>query len=211
MRAQPRYFAVTDADLVMGDALPPNWLQALAFVAQHLKAKAGAALDVSRPADMWRGEWTAGHSVAGWEGRFWHGAWPALPAPLQAALNASAYRAFIDTTLAAYRRDDWMAPATPPALPSCGGACVSKYGDGARLAGAFTAWHLPWFARCFVAALLPGELEAQYGRKDNAGVGSTIAGLLRREGQLAADAYSPHAWANFSRPAWAYVAGFRGA
>lgn len=123
----PRYFCVTDPDLAFNPQLPPDFLDQLRDVQKRYgEVKAGFALDISQP---WRlkpdsfkiGQYTA--RVDEWEEQFWR------KRIGHTAGGDAIFRAVIDTTFALYDRHriDGKHPVA-----------------GVRVAGRFTAEHLPW-------------------------------------------------------------------
>lgn len=119
----PDLFVLTDPDLELNPRLPPTFLDTLAEIAAtHDASKVGLALDISDPALFLEGEYTGGRTIAEHEARFWS---TRLPHP-----TYELYRAGVDTTFCVVNkrvRDH-----------------VSRQ---IRVAGDFTAKHIPWYKR----------------------------------------------------------------
>ena len=194
MRAQfPPFFAITDPDLVLSEALPPNWLRVMAHLQSHMRLRVGSALDVSCPSDLWHTTYHGGMLVEEWEGQFWRERFLAseLP-PGMEDLAAISWKAGIDTTLAVYQAGEFDGAPRPF--------------SGVRLGGPFLAAHTPWYTY-FPHLLLPGELQAQYLRGSS--LGSTVGKMLVSAGLLTQEQlrYVPDDWnASFTRPVWKWVA-----
>ena len=142
-RSLPRHFCLTDPDLALNPRLPADFAATLARVTAACRAgKAGFALGLEdrnlmqdrpfRHADGWKRIWEA--EAAHWRDPV---AVPGIEPPL--------FRAEIDTTFALYDQE-YFDPARPfPAI---------------RVAGDFTARHLPWYRETG----LPAEEEDFYRR-----------------------------------------------
>ena len=124
----PRHFCVTDPDILFNPDLPRDFVAQLAALAEREKiGKAGFALDIQDRALM-RDE---SFSIAGkdykiwdWEKQFWVS--PLTPL----ASGDPVYRADIATTFALYDRNYFR---------------VDDFQAAVRVAGRFTAKHLPWY------------------------------------------------------------------
>lgn len=120
----PPIFCVSDPDLTFNDQLPKDFLQHLYGLSVEFSiGKVGMALDLDKDLVeeefFFYGEW---HTIRGWEGKYWQNRVPN-------ALDLEVYRAEIDTTFALYNKlyldpDDFF--------------------SALRVAGNFTASHLPW-------------------------------------------------------------------
>lgn len=143
LRALPRHFCLTDPDLALNPALPADFPALLMRVTERFRiGKAGFALSLEdrhlmvdtpfRHADGWKRIWES-------EAVHWRDpvAAPDVEEPL--------YRADIDTTFALYDQA-WFDPTQPF--------------RGIRVAGRFTARHLPWYRDTG----LPAEEERFYRR-----------------------------------------------
>ena len=124
----PRYFCITDPDLQFNPALPDNFLGDLAALTKRYNiGKAGFALDISDYHAMRDDLFDVGgrkSSIWDWEAQFWE-------QPLEPLEGGdSVYRAQIDTTFALYDKEFF-----DPASSLC----------AVRVAGRFTARHLPWY------------------------------------------------------------------
>lgn len=141
LAALPRYFCVTDPDLAFNGLLPSDFLQDLALQTSRFRiGKAGFALDLMRRI-RFRDEpfEIMGKSVKiwEWEEQFWS-------RPLGDTLGGDmVFLADIDTTFALYDQKFF---------------CESDFLAGVRVAGRFTAQHLPWLR----SADVPPEEIAQY-------------------------------------------------
>ncbi len=123
----PEHFCLTDPDLEFNPALPPLFLQNLLDLTEEQRVgKAGFALDLSEPERMLDETFAIGgerYRIAEWEAKFWQQLLPSrLPDPV--------YRAWIDTTFALYHKR-FFDP--------------QNYLEAVRVAGRFTARHLPWY------------------------------------------------------------------
>lgn len=131
----PRYFCVTDPDLCLNPQLPPDFLQQMREeMERHREYKVGLALDISQP---WRLK-QDGFAIAGsnyriqeWEEQFWR-----TRVGFTAGGDA-VFRAAVDTTFALYDRDRLD---------------LKGFVSGLRVAGRFTAEHLPWLLRPTMAS-----------------------------------------------------------
>jgi glycosyltransferase involved in cell wall biosynthesis len=123
----PQYFCLTDPDLEFNAALPPDFLECLIdLTKKYHVGKAGFSLDISEPEKMIATPFQIGaesYRIWEWEAQFWHARLEEKDDP--------AYRASIDTTFAVYNKD-FFSPG--------------NFLDGIRVAGRYTARHLPWYA-----------------------------------------------------------------
>jgi FkbM family methyltransferase len=124
----PRRFCITDPDLEFHPALPPDFLGELAvLIERHRIGKAGFALDLSDRHEMDDRRYQIGDGLYRsweWERRFW-----AQPVDSTAG-GDRVYEAPIDTTFALYDKHHF-----DPAHQL----------RGLRVAGRYTARHLPWY------------------------------------------------------------------
>jgi glycosyltransferase involved in cell wall biosynthesis len=126
----PRIFCVTDPDIQFNSAMPSDFIEILTEATKEFKVgKAGLALDISDTGSMRSDQVAHGgkkYKIWEWEAQFW-----------QHQISKTSggdpiYRAPIDTTFAVYnkaiyiRRDGFSLRAV-------------------RIAGRFTARHLPWY------------------------------------------------------------------
>ncbi|MDP3195303.1 FkbM family methyltransferase [Tabrizicola sp.] len=126
----PKYFCVTDPDLVFNPFLPPDFLQTMRYTLEvHGGFKVGFALDISQPWRLKQDKFTIGdrrYRIYEWEERFWR-------KRLGFTAGGDAiFRAEVDTTFALYDRDRLN---------------MKQLVSGLRLAGRFTAEHLPWLGQ----------------------------------------------------------------
>ncbi|MEP6956547.1 MAG: glycosyltransferase [Chthoniobacterales bacterium] len=123
----PDCFAITDPDLVFHHALPRDFVaQLLQLTQQYQVGKAGFALDISQPEQLLPEPFQIGDDLCRiweWEAQFWK-------TPLPEAGQDPAYRALIDTTFAIYNKTYFRR---------------ETHLDGIRVAGRYTARHLPWY------------------------------------------------------------------
>lgn len=123
----PQHFCITDPDLAFHPELPSDFIQRLIDLTEaHQIGKAGFALDISEPEKMIQTAYQIGEErcrIWEWEAQFWQ-------TPIEAAAEDPAYRALIDTTFAVYNKAFFRAERPLEAI---------------RVAGRFTARHLPWY------------------------------------------------------------------
>ena len=135
LRLLPRWFCVTDPDLAFNPALPVDFLSTMAAsMLRHDICKAGFALDISNRRALKQEKFEIGGNqvqVWEWEKQFWenrldftHGGDPV-------------FLASVDTTFALYDRDTFK---------------IGNLLRSLRIAGRFTAEHLPWLAKPMVSA-----------------------------------------------------------
>lgn len=123
----PQYFCLTDPDLAFNPDLPPDFLERLTSLTKKYQVgKAGFSLDISEPEKMIAAPFQIGeesYRIWEWEAQFWHARLEEKGDP--------AYRASIDTTFAVYNKEFFRA---------------ENFLDAIRVAGRYTARHLPWYA-----------------------------------------------------------------
>lgn len=123
----PKHFCLTDPDLEFNPGLPPDFLQHLAdLTTKYRVGKAGFSLDISEPEKMIATPFQIGkerYRIWEWEAQFWQTRLEEKDDP--------AYRAKIDTTFAVYNKEFFSA---------------ENFLDAIRVAGRYTARHLPWYA-----------------------------------------------------------------
>lgn len=128
----PETFAYTDPDLQFNPALPEDFMLQLANVADLYESfKAGMALDIHNSGDIrnvfssttakYPFKFQKIHSLVDWESQFWK-------MPLKHD-RLEVYAAAIDTTFAVYQKKFFN----------------GEFSKGVRVAGEYTAVHLPWF------------------------------------------------------------------
>lgn len=131
----PKYFIYTDPDLLLNANLPDDFLLKLIQVSEKFSCgKTGFALDLSDSEKFKRDKFFAGtktETIFKWESKFWKN-------KLDNNLGLVLYDAPIDTTFALYnkkffQKDDF-------------------FYDAIRVAGHFTAKHLPWYESSIVPA-----------------------------------------------------------
>ena len=124
----PGFFCVTDPDLAFNPALPEGFLGDLAMLtSRHKVGKAGFALDISDRGSLRDELFEVGGrkcKIWEWESQFWERTLPPTPG------GDPVYDAGIDTTFALYDMR-FFDPST--------------FLQAVRVAGRFTARHLPWY------------------------------------------------------------------
>lgn len=123
-RALPEIFCVTDPDLDFNPGLPAKFLNTLFTLTEEFQiGKAGFALSLE--GDITSKEFFFGQrwrTIPEWEGQFWS-------KPRENSLNLEIYEAPIDTTFALYNKKYLSS---------------QDFFRAMRVAGNFTAKHLPW-------------------------------------------------------------------
>lgn len=131
--AMPETFAYSDPDLRLNPQLPENFLEAMAQTAHHYQVfKAGMALTLDagpihetltirfqKQSSM---PFARTYTVREWESQYWR-------FPLQRDDGLAVYAADVDTTFAVYQKAHYK----------------GKFTEGVRMAGPYSAIHLPWF------------------------------------------------------------------
>ena len=123
----PQYFCLTDPDLELNPHLPSDFVQYLIDVTnRHQVGKAGFSLDISEPDKMHPERFQIGaqrYRIWEWEAQFWQ-------MPLNSPGEDPIYRAPIDTTFALYNKAFFR---------------PENHIEAIRVAGHYTARHLPWY------------------------------------------------------------------
>jgi FkbM family methyltransferase len=117
----PEYFIITDPDLELNKNLPDNFIDDLLFLSNHYKAsRVGFSLDISDNENMYKGIYFGNvYTIYDWEKRFWVNKCPQIN-------DLICYYSEIDTTFFL--------------------GCKSRFNNPhIRVAGNFTAKHLPWY------------------------------------------------------------------
>lgn len=124
----PRHFCVTDPDILFNARLPANFLTELInLTGRHAVGKAGFALDISR-GHLFTGKTLVNrdNTIQKWEEQFWS-------KPLHFTDEGDrVFEAHIDTTFCVIDQKFYR---------------PSKPYDAVRVAGRYTATHLPWEGR----------------------------------------------------------------
>lgn len=142
MRQLPQHFAITDPDLDLNPHLPDDFAETLIRITQTYRiGKAGFALSLE---DRDRMLSTPFRHANGWF-RIWESEAAHWASPLIDPNFPPLYRAHLDTTFAVYNQA-WFNRNQPF--------------EGIRVAGCFTARHLPWY----IENGLPAEEEEFYRR-----------------------------------------------
>lgn len=123
----PRHFVVTDPDIRFGPRLDADFISIMAgLLDQHDLPKVGLALDISQPHLIKGDQIKMGGtlwSIPEWETRFWRNRIGVTQR------GDAVFRARVDTTFALHDRDRFK---------------MKSFFRGLRVAGQFTATHLPW-------------------------------------------------------------------
>ena len=131
----PNKFVLTDPDLKLNDNIPSNFVDILATLSDKYKTtKIGLALDITEHHMFYQtAEYMANLSIYDWEKRFW----------IDRIEDADyvLYKADIDTTFCLINKDNVAAAA---ATASANATAASAYLQ-IRVAGNFTAKHIPWY------------------------------------------------------------------
>lgn len=137
----PRYFCVTDPDIVFSPYLPKDFLRQLISLSREYEiGKVGLALDISHrqffrdlSIELLHKKW----KIWEWEERFW-----TKPVGVTRS-NDRVFSAGVDTTFALYDKDRWTRENFTSAL---------------RVTGCFTVTHAPWLAQ----SVVPADEQARY-------------------------------------------------
>lgn len=129
----PNKFVLTDPDLKLNDNIPSNFIDILATLSDKYKTtKIGLALDITEHHKFYQtAEYMANLSIYDWEKRFW----------IDRIEDAEyvLYKADIDTTFCLINKDNVAANAA-----SASANAANAYLQ-IRVAGNFTAKHIPWY------------------------------------------------------------------
>lgn len=131
----PNKFVLTDPDLKLNENIPSNFVDILATLSDKYKTtKIGLALDITEHDKFYQtAEYMANLSIYDWEKRFW----------IDRIEDADyvLYKADIDTTFCLINKDNVAAAA---AATSASANAANAYLQ-IRVAGNFTAKHIPWY------------------------------------------------------------------
>lgn len=130
----PKYFIVTDPDLLFNDKMPPNAIDKMKrIVDMYGVSKVGLAIDIDTPEE--RERFFNPHQVDLWERGYWSRKIQRLPEV------DDLYAAPIDTTFSLYNRDKFLAEIDHvPGRMTCNTSAI-------RIAGRFTCRHMGWWAK----------------------------------------------------------------
>lgn len=121
-----KFTFLTDPDMALNREMPDNFFEIMVEVSERFKVgKVGFALDISAsssPIELVAYHAGRRHTVREWEQAYWN-------LPVQNDMGLEIYAAEVDTTFCLIN-STYFEPARPR--------------FGVRLAGAFTAEHLPW-------------------------------------------------------------------
>lgn len=133
----PNKFVLTDPDLKLNENIPSNFVDILATLSDKYKTtKIGLALDITEHHKFYQtAEYMANLSIYDWEKRFW----------IDRIEDADyvLYKADIDTTFCLINKDN-VAAAAATASASANATAANTYLQ-IRVAGNFTAKHIPWY------------------------------------------------------------------
>jgi GT2 family glycosyltransferase len=131
-RAMPKYFIVTDPDLILNKDMPKNFIDKMKrIVDMYNVSKVGLAIEIYDPEE--RKRFFNADQVDRWERNYW------LRKLEQYPEKDPVYLAPIDTTFVLYNRDkflseiDWV-----PGKMTCNTSAI-------RIAGRFTCQHMGWW------------------------------------------------------------------
>lgn len=130
----PQFFCVTDPDLLFNARLPEDFIQILIRISEtHKMGKVGFALDISDNHLFRKRTFKIGDlntTIYDWEKQFWEH-------PSGATTEGDTYYAAgIDTTFALYNKQYFE---------------LNNFHNAIRVAGRFTAKHLPWYTNAMVS------------------------------------------------------------
>ena len=131
----PNKFVLTDPDLKLNENIPSNFVDILATLSDKYKTtKIGLALDITEHHKFYQtAEYMANLSIYDWEKRFW----------IDRIEDADyvLYKADIDTTFCLINKDNVAAAAVAAAAAAAAATAYIQI----RVAGNFTAKHIPWY------------------------------------------------------------------
>lgn len=129
----PKYFIVTDPDLLFNENMPANALDKMKrIVDMYEVSKAGLAIDIDTPEE--RGRFFNANQVDLWERNYWTRKIERYPE------KDDLYAAPIDTTFCLYNRDKFLLEIDNVAgRMTCNTSAI-------RIAGRFTCRHMGWWA-----------------------------------------------------------------
>ena len=134
----PNKFVLTDPDLKLNDNIPSNFVDILATLSDKYKTtKIGLALDITEHHKFYpTAEYMANLSIYDWEKRFW----------IDRIEDADyvLYKADIDTTFCLINKAN-AASASGAAASAANAANAANAYIQIRVAGNFTAKHIPWY------------------------------------------------------------------
>ena len=131
----PNKFVLTDPDLKLNENIPSNFVDILATLSDKYRTtKIGLALDITEHHKFYpTTEYMANLSIYDWEKRFW----------IDRIEDADyvLYKADIDTTFCLINKDNVAAAAAATSADAAAAAAYLQI----RVAGNFTAKHIPWY------------------------------------------------------------------
>jgi hypothetical protein len=128
----PRYFVLTDPDLILNKSMPENALDKMKrIVDMYGVSKVGLAIDIYSPEE--RDRFFDRQQVDNWESNYWN-----IKVD-QYAEKDDLYAAPVDTTFALYNRDRFLSEIdNVPEKMTCNTTAI-------RIAGRFTCRHMGWW------------------------------------------------------------------
>lgn len=129
----PKYFIVTDPDLILNEQMPPNSIDKMKrIVDMYGVSKVGLAIDIITPEE--RERFFNARQVDRWERLYWSKKIERYPE------KDDIYSAPVDTTFSLYNRDQFLSEIdTVPGRMTCNTSAL-------RIAGRFTCRHMGWWA-----------------------------------------------------------------
>lgn len=132
LELMPRYFCLSDPDLQLNSKLPQDFSSTLMSISEEFSVpKVGFALDIGDSADFRDHKFKVGkknYKIYDWEKKFWK-------SQLMGKPEITMFRADIDTTFALYNKNFFSR---------------NDFYSAVRVAGDFTAKHLPWYSDSIV-------------------------------------------------------------
>lgn len=151
----PDKFIITDPDLEFNKNLPNNFCEILSDMSDYYQCqKIGFALDISEPRLMFQtNNYTLNKSIVDWESKFWKNKINTIETPWS---SFELYYAEIDTTFCLINK--------------------LRNGNQIRVAGDFTAKHLPWYHDNSIYSMHENYTQAIFNCSQNKI--STISGVI---------------------------------
>lgn len=178
MDSLPRFFALTDSDMRLGDNTPRNFLCVMAHALHRINTvdKVGLALDLSDRLRMWQlPDYYNEQNIWDFESSLWKNVEAGIAGLPE--LDGVVYDSAVDTIFAMYDKTLLSCSKNifenPHGYHAINIPCFSA--SAVRIGGIFTAQHRPWYPETFLH-LMNGELEA------NRGGGGTLFQMFLRAG-----------------------------
>ena len=175
----PRYFAVTDADLLLNEDIPQDFLCDMRAVLDETGAvKVGFALDISDAESMLAGTFKDGLTIERLEGAHW-----TRPLPVQ-GFSEPVYDAPVDTTFALYDKTKLLPEGGSEPSAFIAPGLRFAWENHRRIAGRFTAKHRQWYPQELCALPLAERRAIWAGERS---VHSKIAQMIQKTDLLQRD------------------------